>query len=76
MAAHIATLQQRLGVALRGNLINCWFVLDNSGSMAGQKWNLARYQDLRVQPSFYVPLGLNIQVLSSLFDTNFSLWCW
>jgi uncharacterized protein with von Willebrand factor type A (vWA) domain len=44
MAAHIATLQQRLGVALRGNLINCWFVLDNSGSMAGQKWNLARYQ--------------------------------
>jgi hypothetical protein len=38
-----ALLQNQLGLNVRGNLINCWFVLDNSGSMAGSKWTLARY---------------------------------
>lgn len=40
--ASFAAQQDRVDVALRGNLINCWFVLDNSGSMAGSKWNLAK----------------------------------
>jgi hypothetical protein len=43
-----ALLQNQLGLNVRGNLINCWFVLDNTGSMAGSKWNLARYPYLTV----------------------------
>ncbi len=32
---------QQAAFTAQVNLISCWFVIDNSGSMAGNKWNMA-----------------------------------
>ena len=34
--------QQQLGATAHANIINCWFVLDNSASMSGTKWSTAK----------------------------------
>jgi uncharacterized protein YegL len=39
--AALAISGQQAGFSARVNLISCWFVIDNSGSMAGSKWNMA-----------------------------------
>jgi uncharacterized protein YegL len=39
--ASLAISGQQAAISARVNLINCWVAIDNSGSMSGNKWNLA-----------------------------------
>lgn len=42
MSTTIAASQSSVGISAQPNIINCWFVVDNSQSMEGEKFTLAK----------------------------------